>query len=225
MTTNADNIPGQAPSLLPTGTQGGSSETVSILRDLDPRLVKFGASPSLPYRTILLVAVSLAIGVALLSGYLYSAAREEGPGASAASAADTPFVAAAREVSVPVSPTVAVSSEIASNAPQESQRPAIILAHPDTGESGTERPKANPLSIQAEGNAGQPPASSSGTQGRATSESTTSNQTKQKAASKAAPVIHAKKSVISQVKSAGGEKKAIEHEVDIITAIVKGSQH
>ena len=128
-----------------------------------------------------------------------------------------------RELSVPALPTVAVSSEVASNAPQENQKSAIILAHPDIGESGTDQPKANPLSIQAEGHAGQPPASRS-IQGKAISESTTTGkQIKPKAAHKTAQVVPVKNPGTSKSKAVGNEKKANEHEIDIITAIVKGS--
>jgi hypothetical protein len=229
MTNNADNVSGQAPSLLPTGRQGSSSESVSILRDLDPRSTKLGASPSFPYKTVLLVAAPLAIGVALLSGYLYSDSQEEGAGALPARAAEPPVATVLKETSVPVSPAAPNPSETVSNPPQEGQGPAIILAPPDAGGSGAEQPKPNPLSILAEDNTGQQsPTSTSSIQDKATGKNggaTTSEQAKAKTTHKPPPIRHSKNSNTNKAKSGGGEKKVIEHEIDIVTAIVKGAQN
>lgn len=223
MTINADNVSGQAPSLLPTGRQGSSSESVSILRDLDPRATRLASPPSFSYKTILLVAAPLAIGAALLSGYLYSSATGDVTGTPPASAAG-PTMATARETAAtPVPPTVAAAPETASSPMQEDQGPATILGHPDTEEGSTGQAQSNPLSVLAEDKDRQLPASSSN-HDKAIGKSGVA-ETGKRPHRTAAPVHHAQKTSANKAKPQKAEKRVIEHEVDIITAIVKGSQN
>lgn len=227
MKNNADNILGKAPSLLPTGGQG-SSESVSILRDLDPRATKFGASPPSPYKIFLLVATPLAIGVGLLSWYFHSSTAKDGSDPMRTNSTGKPNLSVERGEAVkPSSAFVAPKTTIGT----EKVGPAVILAHTDPAETQQAQPSAS--DILAENDAGQQSRESGGQSNKEalanasskTGDPMTNKQAnqKKKIAVKTANARLVKNTGTNKAQIGSKVNKAIEREIDIVTAIVKNS--
>ena len=194
MEHNLDRSSGGAPSLLLDGGQGRLTETPSILRDLDPRAARLDAPSGYSLRSAVLVVAVLVIGGAAWAGY--GALRDRGAfSGGAPTAVDRPIP--------PATPGVSATAPSATHpggqdATHQDSGPAVILAHSD-GAAADKAVAGKPSSPDRKR---QHDAKGMGTR----------------------PAVRGHHGNAKPHHRNNEEKKVVEHEIDIVTAIVKSAQ-
>jgi hypothetical protein len=234
MKEKSDQTPGRTPSLLTEGGREGTVETVSILRDLDPRSARLEVSSQPRNMFVIPVAVFLLIvGGALYGAYSSSELSDEPvrvasvPERSPPGGAPEAVVAASQPVPQESKPTeqVADAQPSAGNATGS----ALIVTSPKTVTEEQHHESGNPLVALAESTNDAPPVAPSvpvkhkpiKTSAKVSKHSRRQSHSVAQAGKAGKPGASTKAGNSSDRQPGKAEEPVSPRDVDIITAIVK----